>query len=174
MNYMMSYYPEVKNKHHLHLSTYYLVVCNEIKIICFLCVFINGAFAKDCFDMAGQYYNIDPDLLRAIAQQESGFNQGAIRKNINGSIDIGVMQINSQHARFLYSRGVTLQMLKDNECVNIYTGAYILHQNFKKWGKTWNAVGAYNVGFRKKDARNRYKYSSKIYYYYVNIKRLKN
>lgn len=142
--------------------------------IVFLCFYIKGAIAKDCFDMAGQHYNIDPDLLRAIAQQESGLNQRAIRTNTNGSVDIGVMQINSQHAQFLYTQGVTLQMLKQNECVNIYTGAYILHQNFQRWGRTWNAVGAYNVGFKRSGARNRYKYSSEIYYFYVSIKRLKN
>ncbi|VUJ28775.1 putative lytic transglycosylase [Klebsiella pneumoniae] len=37
--------------------------------------------------------------------------------------------------------------------LNIYTGAYYLAQAFKKWGVSWDAVGAYNAGFKKTRAR---------------------
>ncbi len=33
-----------------------------------------AVMAADCFDMAGQAYRIDPDLLRATAFRESSFN----------------------------------------------------------------------------------------------------
>ncbi|EDJ1003570.1 lytic transglycosylase [Salmonella enterica] len=145
----------------------------KLYFVTFLCFFIKDAVAVDCFDTAGQYYNIEPDLLRAIAWQESAFDQNAIRKNNNGSVDIGVMQINSQHTRFLAAHGITLQKLKQDECANIYTGAYILYQSFKKLGKTWNAVGAYNAGFKNGDEikRKRYQYSRKVYLYYIAIKK---
>ncbi|HGJ5884550.1 lytic transglycosylase domain-containing protein [Arsenophonus sp.] len=66
---------------------------------------------------------IDPDLLRAIAWVESKYNPNAIGKN-NNSIDIGLMQINSQHINYLKSLGITPYQLRNDACMNIYTGAY--------------------------------------------------
>ncbi|WP_258959735.1 transglycosylase SLT domain-containing protein, partial [Klebsiella pneumoniae] len=56
--------------------------------------------------------------------------------------------------------------------LNIYTGAYYLAQAFKKWGVSWDAVGAYNAGFKKtpRQAARRYEYAKKIHYYYTAIK----
>ncbi|EKC7686109.1 lytic transglycosylase domain-containing protein [Salmonella enterica] len=144
----------------------------KLTLLLFCVFFIKNAFASDCFDMAGQYFNIEPDLLRAIAQHESGFKQTAIRENINGSVDVGIMQINSQHVKFFLSHGITFQQLKHDKCVNIYAGAYILYQNFKKMGRTWNAVGAYNTGFKSglKFVRKRYQYSREIFFIYHDIK----
>ena len=51
-------------------------------------------------------------------------------------------------------------------------GAYYLAQAFKKWGVSWDAVGAYNAGFKKtpRQAARRYEYAKKIHYYYTAIK----
>ncbi|MFZ3522013.1 transglycosylase SLT domain-containing protein, partial [Vibrio harveyi] len=46
----------------------------------FLVPFHASAF---CFDEAGQYYNVSPDLLRAIAQVESSLDPGAYNENKN-------------------------------------------------------------------------------------------
>ena len=56
--------------------------------------------------------------------------------------------------------------------MNIYTGAYYLAIAFKKWGISWEAVGAYNAGFAKteKQAIRRYYYASKIHSTYLAIK----
>ncbi|OVF83100.1 hypothetical protein B5L83_15245 [Klebsiella pneumoniae] len=45
-------------------------------------------------------------------------------------------------------------------------------QAFKKWGVSWDAVGAYNAGFKKtpRQAARRYEYAKKIHYYYTAIK----
>ena len=48
-----------------------------------------------CFEKAGSKYQINPDLLRAIAIVESNLNPEAINYNKNGSYDYGLMQINS-------------------------------------------------------------------------------
>ncbi len=62
--------------------------------------------------------------------------------------------------------------LLSDACLNIYTGAYYLAQAFKKWGVSWDAVGAYNAGFKKtpRQAARRYEYAKKIHYYYTAIK----
>ncbi|EBJ5114668.1 lytic transglycosylase [Salmonella enterica] len=150
----------------------------EYKFIIFISLFlVKAVWAGDCFDRAGVYYHIDSDLLRAIALQESGLNQNATGINHNGSIDVGLMQINSQHAYFLESHGVNMQSLKQDACLNIFVGAYFLSEGFKRWGRNWNAVGAYNAGFKNDSdhIHKRYKYSKRVYQYYVEIKKgLKN
>ncbi|MCP5984155.1 lytic transglycosylase, partial [Klebsiella pneumoniae] len=47
---------------------------------------------------------------------------------------------------------------------------------FKKWGVSWEAVGAYNAGFRRTDrqAIRRLEYARKIETIYLAIKRNKN
>ncbi|WP_333893536.1 transglycosylase SLT domain-containing protein [Atlantibacter subterraneus] len=128
--------------------------------------------ATDCFDLAGRDYRIDPDLLRAIAWNESRFNPGAIGKNTDSSIDVGVMQINSQHFPKLGTVGITREHLLGDACMNIYTGAYFLAQAFNKWGVSWQSVGAYNAGFKKSDrqAQKRFEYARRIESTYKAIK----
>lgn len=132
--------------------------------------------AADCFDLAGRDYKIDPDLLRAIAWNESRFNPGAVGKNTDKSIDVGVMQINSQHFSKLGAVGITKEHLLNDACMNIYTGAYFLAQAFNTWGVNWKSVGAYNAGFRQseKQAQRRYLYASRIESTYRTIKNSKN
>ena len=99
---------------------------------------------KTCWDGAGEYYGIDPWLLRAIAKVESGFNPNAIGKNKNGTIDIGMMQINDKvWLPVLARNGISKKMLHD-PCVSVYVGAWILKQNFQQYGYTPFAIGAYN------------------------------
>jgi soluble lytic murein transglycosylase-like protein len=139
-------------------------------------LFSGSLYAADCFDLAGRDYAIDPDLLRAIAWNESRFVTTAIGRNTDKSIDVGVMQINSQHFTSLSSVGITKQHLLGDACMNIYTGAYFLAQAFNRWGVSWQSVGAYNAGFRKseKQALRRYQYASRIASTYHAIKHSKN
>lgn len=46
-----------------------------------------------CWDEAARYFDLDPRLLTAIAQVESGMDPEAINVNTNGSYDVGLMQI---------------------------------------------------------------------------------
>ncbi|EKB5322707.1 transglycosylase SLT domain-containing protein [Salmonella enterica] len=139
----------------------------------FLTLFFSGVLnAADCFDLAGRDYHIDPDLLRAIAWNESRFVPTAIGKNTDKSIDVGVMQINSQHFSQLSSVGITKDHLYTDPCMNIYTGAYFLAVAFKRWGVSWQAVGAYNAGFRQSERQSlrRLQYARKIEQIYSAIK----
>ncbi|WP_440862650.1 transglycosylase SLT domain-containing protein [Symbiopectobacterium purcellii] len=139
-------------------------------------LFSGSLYAADCFDLAGRDYSIDPDLLRAVAWNESRFVTTAIGRNTDKSIDVGVMQINSQHFSTLSNVGITQQHLLSDACMNIYTGAYFLAQAFNRWGVSWQSVGAYNAGFRKseKQALRRYQYASRIASTYHEIKNSKN
>ncbi len=77
-----------------------------------------------------------------------------------------------QHFNELARYGIKPEHLTTDPCMNIYTGAYYLAIAFKKWGVTWEAVGAYNAGFRKSERQNqrRLAYASEVYRIYTGIK----
>lgn len=130
------------------------------------------AGATDCFDMAGRDYRIDPDLIRAISWQESNWVVDAIGQNPGTGYGAGLMQIDSQHHSELARYGIKPEQLLTDSCLNIYTGTYYLALAFKKWGVSWEAVGAYNAGFRRTDrqAMRRLEYARKIESIYRAIK----
>lgn len=112
-----------------------------------------------CFEYVGQFYNIHPALLKAIAQHESHFNPTAQNRNSNGSVDLGIMQINSSWLPELARRGIDSNILLARPCVNIAVGAWILKQNVNELGMTWSAIGAYNAATPSKRER----YAQAIY-----------
>ncbi|EOQ4795370.1 TPA: transglycosylase SLT domain-containing protein [Escherichia coli] len=128
--------------------------------------------AGDCFDLAGRDYKIDPDLLRAISWKESRYRVNAIGINPVTGYGSGLMQVYSQHFNELARYGIKPEHLTTDPCMNIYTGAYYLAIAFKKWGVSWEAVGAYNAGFKKSERQNRRRlaYASDVYRIYTGIK----
>ncbi|ENE2589332.1 transglycosylase SLT domain-containing protein [Salmonella enterica] len=143
-----------------------------------LCLYVIShiAMAADCFDMAGQDAGIDPDLLRAIAWQESRLHYDAIGKNPVSGYGMGLMQIDSQHLGNMKKKGIDRELLVSDICINIYSGALILARAFNKWGPTWEAVGAYNAGFAgtPKQHFRRMAYARKIYTVYRQLKHGEN
>lgn len=98
-----------------------------------------------CLRLAADKYQLSYPLLRAIAEQESGFNPASLNAaNRDGSADHGLMQINGSWLPTLSRYGITREDLY-KPCVSADVGAWILHGNIKQLGLTWNAVGAYNA-----------------------------
>lgn len=114
--------------------------------------------ARACWQEAANRYQVDPALLHAIARTESGLNPAAINRNRNGSIDIGLMQINSAWLPTLAKYGISTQDVWE-PCTNIHVGAWVLAQNMQKLGVNWDAVGAYNASTPAKRAA----YAWKVY-----------
>lgn len=127
-----------------------------------------------CFDKVGKFYNFDPDYLRAIAWKESRFNSNAIGKNNDGSMDIGIMQINTSNIQNLRNvfPAISVKNLLKYPCFNISVGGYILNENFKRYGRKWLAVGVYNAGSKNNGKRIviRYNYAKDVNKYYNQIK----
>ena len=98
---------------------------------------------NELFLKYGYKYNIPTSLLWAIAKHESNFNKNAINKNNNGTIDIGIMQINSIHKKSIEDLNLTLEDLYNPE-INIEFGAKILSQCIKKFGYNKKALNCYN------------------------------
>src|ERR1700676_1152166 len=127
------------------------------------------SLASACWDEAGELYGVSPQLLYAMARVESSLNPNAVntshRKDTD-SYDIGLMQINSSHLPSLARHGINEADLYD-PCTNIHVGAWLLADEFSRYGVTWEGVGAYNAActrLRGKDCRAaRAKYAWLVY-----------
>lgn len=117
-----------------------------------------GFALADCIDDAAAFQHVNVSLMRAIAQVESGTQTNVVNRNSNGTVDIGLMQINSSWLPRLAQVGITEQSLYD-PCTNAYVAAWILAENIRQFGPTWNAIGAYNAASPDK----RLAYAQKVY-----------
>ena len=127
--------------------------CSLSALLLFLLPALARAF---CFEEAGKVYGVSPILLRGIAKVESGENPAASNRNRNGSVDLGLMQINSS---WLKPLGASARDLVEQPCYNVMVGAWILSDCLNRYGNSWEAVGCYNA--RGHD--HRVTYSWKIY-----------
>lgn len=126
----------------------------------------------DCWLQAEKMFNIESELLYAIAQQESAMKPGAIGRNRDGSTDIGLMQINSSHMKRLKKMGVSEKQLLQDPCISVIVGASILSDMMKIYGYSWEAVGAYNAGTSPKRAEIRKRYAKKVWENYKKLKEM--
>lgn len=144
------------------------------KILAVLLLSLSTLSMADCFESAGKYYGIDPDYLRAISWQESKFQANAIGKNYDGSLDVGIMQINTKTLESIKREypNLSKERLINEPCLNIFVGSMLLKRNFNAYGRKWLSVGMYNAGMRNKDhiIKNRYEYASKISQHYQDLK----
>lgn len=131
---------------------------NRVQIASFLALTLASSPGLACWEDAANKYGVNPHLLYAIAKTESNFNSLAINRNKNGSYDVGLMQINSLWLPTLRKYGINEDHLFQ-PCVSIHVGAWILAQNMRRLGNSWNAVGAYNSG----DPTRRLQYAMKVY-----------
>lgn len=121
-----------------------------------------------CYQRAGARYGVSADLLRAVAIVESAENPKAINQTHlerTGSVDIGLMQINSRHLGALAKQGISQRDLYQ-PCISVNVGAWLLRDLIGRYGSTWRAVGAYNASCTqlKADActQARLRYVSKV------------
>lgn len=96
-----------------------------------------------CFNEVGAFYGIAPVVLQSIAEHESRMNPNLVLKNKNGSVDVGLMGINSINFPELKSKGIDIERLKE-PCVSVIAGGYLLKKKVMKHGYNWRAVGAYH------------------------------
>ncbi|WP_080761782.1 lytic transglycosylase domain-containing protein [Aeromonas hydrophila] len=112
--------------------------------LCFLFSPFTTAQNVDCIVEAAQCFQINPLLLKAIIWQESRNRQQAMNQNANGTVDVGVMQINTVHFKALKSLGIDETLLRENSCANVFSGAWVLKQSIELYGYTWDGIGNYH------------------------------
>ncbi|WP_432735679.1 lytic transglycosylase domain-containing protein [Maridesulfovibrio sp. FT414] len=113
------------------------------------------------FKQVAEEFSLQPEILYAIADHESGYNPWAlnieghsiypktreealsiIEKNRRKSFDVGLMQVNSYWiGKFDLS---VKEALEPEE--NLRLGAWILRYCLDKYGNNWKAIGAYHTG----------------------------
>lgn len=74
---------------------------------------------------------------------ESDFNPRAVNRNANGSVDVGMGQINSIHFAELGRWGIAPANLMDG-CVATYVAAWHLSKQIRKHGNSWFGVASYH------------------------------
>lgn len=123
----------------------------------------------DCFENVHKIANIEKEVLISIAKIESNFNNAAKNTNFNGSIDYGIMQINSFWLKHFQKKGYTKSFIL-SPCGNIYAAAYILNYCFAKKKNFSLAIECYNKGEKIKETGSYFKKFKKYYVYYKNLK----
>lgn len=108
--------------------------------------------AAFCFDEAAARYDLPAVLLRTIAELESGLDPEAAGWNADGSVDVGLMQINSSWEESL-GRAGWIEVCTD-PCYNVMVGAWILADCLRRHGYTVEGIGCYNA--RSPEKRRRY------------------
>ncbi|MEM4531311.1 MAG: lytic transglycosylase domain-containing protein [Thermofilaceae archaeon] len=124
-----------------------------------------------CFLLASRVYKVDPYLLLAVAYVESSLRQEAVNYNRNGTVDLGIMQINSCWS----SRIRNWHLVKDSACFNVLVGAWVLRQCIDTYGLNWDAVSCYNTGrgLRELSGSRRLKAELYVYRVYKTLRALK-
>lgn len=101
-----------------------------------------------CIFAAAQTYVVPPSVILGILNVEGGRIGQAVR-NVNGTYDLGPMQINTiwmpELARYWgVSQSVALQQVRDDACINIGVGAWILRRKMNETGSLYQGIAHYH------------------------------
>jgi len=101
-----------------------------------------------CIFAAAQTYSLPPSVILAVLHVEGG-RAGLASKNTNGTYDLGPMQINTLWVPGLaeywkVSPSKALRMVRDDACVNIGVGAWILRSKINETGSLYKGIAHYH------------------------------
>ena len=97
---------------------------------------------------AAQTYSVPPSVILGILHVEGG-RVGMASKNTNGTADLGPMQINTiwmpELARHWgVSRDAAHKLVRDDACVNIGVGTWILRKKINQTGSLYQGIAYYH------------------------------
>lgn len=109
---------------------------------------ITAALLATCIFAAAETYSVPPAVLLGILQVEGG-RPGQQVKNTNGTYDLGPMQINtiwlSELANYWnVSKTEAWRQVRDDACVNIGVGAWILRRKMDSSGSLYQGIAHYH------------------------------
>lgn len=96
-----------------------------------------------CVVAASNRYQIAPGIILSVLGVEGG-KVGHVSRNKNGTVDIGPMQINSIHLPDLAKYGISYSKLKNDGCLNVHIGAWMLRRESVAAGNHWDGIGHYH------------------------------
>jgi hypothetical protein len=102
-----------------------------------------------CLMLAAQTYQVPPAVMIGIMHVEGGRIGQQVGPNINGSYDLGPMQVNTTWVPALaHAWGVDQRtaraLVRDDGCVNVKVAAWILHQKITETGSVYGGIAHYH------------------------------
>ncbi len=110
---------------------------------------MTASILATCIFLASQQYHVPPAVLIGILHVEGGSVGQEVGPNTNGTYDLGPMQINTLWLdelaqKWNVSKNVARQWVRDDECVNIGVGAWILRRNINDAGGLSKGLAYYH------------------------------
>ncbi len=101
-----------------------------------------------CIFAASQSYSVPPSVIMGVLKVEGG-KVGMASQNKNGSYDLGLMQINTIWIPSLANywgvpKEVAMRYVRDDACVNIGVGAWILRSKMNQTGSLSQGIAYYH------------------------------
>lgn len=110
-----------------------------------------------CVPQASKAFGVPQEIIEVVLEVEGGW-PGAEIENNNGSHDLGPMQINTQWIPRLKAFGVSREDVRDNPCVNISIGTWLLATELEQGRTLAEAIARYHSPTRHHQLR----YLSKV------------
>lgn len=101
-----------------------------------------------CIFTAAQTYSVPPSVILGVLNVEGG-KVGMASANTNGTYDLGPMQINTLWVPELakhwgVNQKTALRWVRDDACVNIGVGAWILRKKMNEAGSLHGGIAGYH------------------------------
>ncbi len=108
-----------------------------------------GKILAACLFLAAQTYSVPPAVLVGIYQVEGGQVGQEVGPNINGTYDLGPMQINTAWLPDLaghwgVSTSTARHWVRDDPCTNVGVAAWILRTNLNQTNDLAQAIAYYH------------------------------
>jgi hypothetical protein len=124
---------------------------------------LTAAALASCLISAANTYQVPAAVMIGIMQVEGGHIGQEAGPNINGTYDLGPMQVNSRWmpelAKVWHVNTPTARVwVRDNGCVNVYVAAWILKQKIAETGTLFGGIAHYHSATRNEG----YNYAIKV------------
>ncbi|HAX92006.1 MAG TPA: transglycosylase [Rhodospirillaceae bacterium] len=102
-----------------------------------------------CMMLASQTYQVPPAVMIGIMHIEGGRVGQQAGPNVNGTYDLGPMQVNTRWLPQLMKTWrvdykTAYRILRDDGCVNVRVGAWILGQKIREAGSLYGGIAYYH------------------------------
>ncbi|MDX2027623.1 MAG: lytic transglycosylase domain-containing protein [Alphaproteobacteria bacterium] len=102
-----------------------------------------------CLILASNTYQVPPAVMIGIMQVEGGYVGQQVGPNVNGTYDLGPMQVNTRWVPELariwnVSKATAHSWVRDDGCVNLHVSAWILKQKITETGSLYGGIAHYH------------------------------
>jgi soluble lytic murein transglycosylase-like protein len=133
--------------------------------------FSSGEVPAICVAYTAAKFDLPPNLILAIMKTEAG-RVGMESRNTNGSFDLGPMQVNTVWLTVLEEHGVTRAALRDDGCLNVWVGGWILKSGLISAKSWWRGVGRYHSATTRPDRDLNGNYALRVWRHLQSIDKL--